>query len=90
MKLLGERSNAPVDADAFLVGDRRPAGYLLEGAQTAAAHVIAQHRGAVADAGGVGGDFAGMKSEWCGHGAIIPVAGYPAPDAISTILLLRV
>lgn len=49
-----------IDADAFLVSDGRPAGDLVQGAQAAATHVIAQHGGAVADARRLGGDFGGV------------------------------
>lgn len=47
--LVGKERDALVYRAAFLIVHFYPVRDFIEGAQTAAAHVIAQHRGAVAD-----------------------------------------
>jgi len=48
--VIGEQRNTPIYRAALFIAHLYPAGDLLEGAQTTAAHLIAQHRGAVTDA----------------------------------------
>jgi len=69
MKLKGvQQRNTLIDAYPFRVADGWPASDLLKRPQTTAAHIIAQHRGAMADAGRFGSDL-GRKWRLCLHGA---------------------
>jgi hypothetical protein len=69
LRLASKYSDTLIHRAPFLVAHRHPPCDLVEGAQTTAAHLIAQHRRAVAHAGRFGGDFGVKGLELRLHGA---------------------
>jgi hypothetical protein len=76
---LAQQRHPVIHCAALFLAHLHPAGNLIEGAQTTAAHVIPQRRRAMTQTGRLGSNFGRDVCERRTHGAIIAPAWFPAP-----------